>query len=35
MNESLLSGSIDVAATGVGPMVLIWDRTRGNFGVKR
>lgn len=34
MNESLLSGSINISATGVGPMVLIWDRTRDNFGVK-
>lgn len=34
MNESLLSGSINISATGTGPMILIWDRTRDNFGIK-
>jgi NitT/TauT family transport system substrate-binding protein len=34
INESLLSGAIDIAATGTGPLVLVWDRTHGNLGVK-
>src|SRR6185437_5152857 len=34
INESLLSGAIDVSATGTGPLVLMWDRTHGNLGVK-
>lgn len=34
ITESLLSGSIDVAAGGVGPMILLWDRTYGNFGAR-
>lgn len=34
ITESLLSGSINVAAGGVGPMVLMWDRTYDNFGTR-
>lgn len=34
INESLLSGAIDISATGTGPLVLIWGRTHGNLGVK-
>lgn len=34
MNEALLSNNLDVAAGGVGPLVTIWDRTKGNFDVK-
>jgi NitT/TauT family transport system substrate-binding protein len=34
INESLLSGAIDVSATGTGPLVLIWDRTYSNLKVK-
>lgn len=34
VNDALLSGSIDVAAAGVGPMFTIWDRTRGGQAVK-
>lgn len=34
MNEALLSGNLDFAAGGVGPMLTIWGRTRGNMMVK-
>ncbi|WP_431311141.1 ABC transporter substrate-binding protein [Methylobacterium nigriterrae] len=34
MNEALLSGNLDFAAGGVGPMLTIWGRTRGNLMVK-
>jgi NitT/TauT family transport system substrate-binding protein len=34
MNEALLSGNLDVAAGGVGPLVTIWARTRGNVDVR-
>ena len=34
INEALLSGSIDVAGAGVGPMLTIWDRTRGKQNVR-
>jgi NitT/TauT family transport system substrate-binding protein len=33
MNEALLSGNLDFASGGVGPLVTIWDRTRGNLNV--
>lgn len=34
VNEALLSGSIDVAGAGVGPMLTIWDRTLGRQNVR-
>lgn len=34
VNDALLSGSIDVASAGVGPLLTIWDRTRGRQNVK-
>ena len=34
MNDALLSRSLDVAAGGVGPLVTIWARTKGNLNVK-
>ncbi len=34
MNEALLSGSIDVASGGVGPMLTIWGKTVNNLKVK-
>jgi NitT/TauT family transport system substrate-binding protein len=34
VNDALLSGSIDVAAAGVGPLLTIWDRTAGRQNVK-
>jgi NitT/TauT family transport system substrate-binding protein len=30
MNEALLSDSVDVGSGGVGPLILIWDRTNGD-----
>ena len=34
INDALISGSIDLATGGVGPMLTIWGRTRGNLRVK-
>jgi NitT/TauT family transport system substrate-binding protein len=34
MNDALISGSLDLAAGGVGPLVTIWARTKGNLNVK-
>lgn len=34
MNDALLSGSIDIGTAGIGPVLTIWDRTRGNANVK-
>ncbi|PMR73666.1 ABC transporter substrate-binding protein [Billgrantia endophytica] len=34
VNDALLSGAIDIAGAGVGPLLTIWDRTHGNQGVK-
>ncbi|MBB3220417.1 ABC transporter substrate-binding protein [Pseudoduganella umbonata] len=34
INDALLSGSIDIAGAGVGPLVTVWDRTRGRQNVK-
>jgi NitT/TauT family transport system substrate-binding protein len=34
MNEAILSGNLDFASGGVGPLLTIWGRTRGNIGVK-
>ncbi|NML17803.1 ABC transporter substrate-binding protein [Azohydromonas caseinilytica] len=34
MNDALLSGSLDIAAAGVGPMLTLWDRTRGRQNVR-
>lgn len=34
MNDALLSDSIDLGSAGVGPMLTIWDRTKGNANVK-
>lgn len=34
VNDALLSGSIDIAAAGVGPLLTIWDRTHGKQNVK-
>lgn len=33
-NESLISGAVDIIATGTGPLILLWDRSRDNLGVK-
>lgn len=34
MNEALISGNLDFASGGVAPMLIIWDRTKGNLNVK-
>jgi NitT/TauT family transport system substrate-binding protein len=34
MNEALLSGDLDLAAGGVGPLLIMWDKTRNNLKVK-
>ena len=34
VNEALLSGSIDVAGAGVGPLLTIWDRTANKQNVR-
>lgn len=34
MNDALISGSLDIAGGGVGPLVTIWARTRSNLGVR-
>src|SRR5438874_6518082 len=33
VNDALLSGAIDVAGAGVGPLLTIWDRTAGRQNV--
>ncbi len=34
INDALLSGSVDIAGAGVGPLLTIWDRTYGRQNVK-
>ncbi len=34
VNEALLSGGIDIAGAGVGPLLTIWDRTYGKQNVR-
>ncbi|MYN06502.1 ABC transporter substrate-binding protein [Pseudoduganella aquatica] len=34
INDALLSGNIDIASAGVGPLLTIWDRTSGKQNVK-
>jgi NitT/TauT family transport system substrate-binding protein len=34
VNDALLSGSIDIAGAGVGPLLTVWDRTHGHQNVK-
>lgn len=34
VNDALLSGAIDIAGAGVGPLLTIWDRTNGRQNVK-
>jgi NitT/TauT family transport system substrate-binding protein len=34
VNDALLSGAIDMAGAGVGPLLTIWDRTNGRQNVK-
>ena len=34
MNEAILSGNLDLASGGVGPLLTIWAKTRNNYKVK-
>jgi NitT/TauT family transport system substrate-binding protein len=34
MNEAIVSGNLDFASGGVGPLLTIWGKTQGNLGVK-
>lgn len=34
MNDALLSGNLDFASGGVGPLLTIWDKTKGKLDVK-
>ncbi|MBI3433976.1 MAG: ABC transporter substrate-binding protein, partial [Proteobacteria bacterium] len=34
MNEAIISGNLDFASGGVGPLLNIWGKTRGNLDVK-
>ncbi|RRV10225.1 ABC transporter substrate-binding protein [Pseudomonas sp. v388] len=34
VNDALLSGAVDIAGAGVGPLLTIWDRTHGRQNVK-
>ena len=34
INDALLAGAVDVGAAGAGPVIVLWDRTRGSADVK-
>jgi len=34
VNDALLSGNIEIAGAGVGPLLTLWDRTKGKQNVK-
>lgn len=34
INDALLSGAIDIAGAGIGPLLTVWDRTQGRQNVK-
>lgn len=34
INDALLSGSIEFGSGGIGPLLTIWDKTKGNLNVK-
>lgn len=34
VNDALLSGSVDFGAAGITPFITLWDKTRGNAGIK-
>lgn len=34
INDALLSGAVDVGGAGAGPVIVLWDRTRGSSDVK-
>jgi len=33
MNESLISGNLDIASGGIGPLITAWAKTRGNLQI--
>ena len=34
INQALLSGNVDFGAGGIGPLLIIWDKTKGNLNVR-
>jgi len=34
LNEAVISGAVDIAAAGVGPFAILWDKTKGRLNVK-
>jgi NitT/TauT family transport system substrate-binding protein len=34
INDALLAGAVDIGAAGAGPVIVLWDRTRGSADVK-
>ncbi|WP_349644773.1 MULTISPECIES: ABC transporter substrate-binding protein [unclassified Bradyrhizobium] len=34
INDALLAGAVDIGAAGAGPVIVLWDRTRGTADVK-
>ncbi|AXA92838.1 ABC transporter substrate-binding protein [Massilia sp. YMA4] len=34
INDALLSGAIDIGSAGVGPLITLWDRTKGRHNVR-
>jgi NitT/TauT family transport system substrate-binding protein len=34
MNDAIISGSLDVASGGIGPLLTLWDKTKGGLDVK-
>lgn len=34
VNEALLSGAIDIASAGIGPLLTVWDRTHGKQDIR-
>jgi len=34
VNQALLSGNVDCGAGGIGPLLIIWDKTKGNLNVR-
>ncbi len=34
VNDALLSGAIDIAGAGIGPLLTVWDRTQGRQNVR-
>jgi NitT/TauT family transport system substrate-binding protein len=34
VNDALLSGAVDIGAAGAGPVIVLWDRTKGSANVK-